>query len=159
MFNAKTAIFSYSMARTSYILMRWWWWCPICSRPTRCVFIVLAHWNNSPRLDTSTRKHYSDSESTIISSYCCVLSGEATNTNFIVFGISPPMRFRGNVWTAVLFKLQQDQFYIKYTLTPCFDNPYYIYLHPRWSKNKCCIMFVLFKMAYKINVLHIQVAI
>jgi len=27
--------FSYIMARTSYILMRWWWWSPPCSRPTR----------------------------------------------------------------------------------------------------------------------------
>ena len=94
--------------------------------------------------------------------YCCVLSREGTNTNFIVFGISPPRRFRGNVWTAMLFKLQRHhhtQFYIKYTLTPCFDNPYNIYLHPRWYKNKFCIMFVLFKMSYNINVLHVHVAI
>jgi len=26
--------FSYIMARTSYILMRWYWWCPLCTRPT-----------------------------------------------------------------------------------------------------------------------------
>jgi len=24
------------MARTSYILMKWWW-CPLCTRPTRWV--------------------------------------------------------------------------------------------------------------------------
>jgi len=32
--------FSHIMARTSYILMRWWWWCPHCSRPTRWVGIL-----------------------------------------------------------------------------------------------------------------------
>ena len=31
-----------------------WWWGPLCSRPTDLVFfIVLAHWNNSPRIDMS----------------------------------------------------------------------------------------------------------
>ena len=32
-----------------------WWWSPHCSRPIRRVgfFIVLAHWNNSPRVDMS----------------------------------------------------------------------------------------------------------
>jgi hypothetical protein len=34
--------------------MRWWWGL-ICSRPTHWVkfLIVLAHWNNSPRVDIS----------------------------------------------------------------------------------------------------------
>jgi hypothetical protein len=42
------------MARTSLFSTRWWWG-PLCSRPTRWVgfFIVLAHWNNSPRVDMS----------------------------------------------------------------------------------------------------------
>ena len=32
----------------------WWWWGPLCSRPTSWAgFIVLAHWNNSPRVDMS----------------------------------------------------------------------------------------------------------
>ena len=31
------------------------WWCLLCTRPTRWVgfFIVLAQWNNSPRIDMS----------------------------------------------------------------------------------------------------------
>jgi len=29
------------MARTSYILMRWWWlWCTLCIRPTRWVVLL-----------------------------------------------------------------------------------------------------------------------
>jgi hypothetical protein len=42
------------MARTSQFSMRWWWG-PLCSRPTHWVwiFIVLAHWYNSPRVDMS----------------------------------------------------------------------------------------------------------
>ena len=27
-------VFSYILARTNYILIRWWRWCPLCSRPT-----------------------------------------------------------------------------------------------------------------------------
>ena len=47
--NSKWAIFSYIMARTSYILI-WWWWCPLKT------FVLdqhdlLAYFNNSPRVD------------------------------------------------------------------------------------------------------------
>ena len=42
---------SYINARTSYISMRWWWWCLLCTRPKQLDFIVLAHCNNSPRVD------------------------------------------------------------------------------------------------------------
>ena len=42
-----------------------WWRCPLCSRPTRWIFIVLDHWNNIPRVDMSLpRTHYSVSEPT-----------------------------------------------------------------------------------------------
>ena len=60
------------------------------------VFIVPAHWNNSPRVDMSLLSDtwYSDSESTHICSYLtpylCVISGEATITYFIVFGLTRP---------------------------------------------------------------------
>ena len=41
-----------------------------------------------------TRTHYSDSEPTSLKvaliAKCCVLSEEATNTNFIVFGLTRP---------------------------------------------------------------------
>ena len=36
--------FSYIMATRSYILMRWWRWCPLC-----WIFIVLTHWNKCSR--------------------------------------------------------------------------------------------------------------
>jgi len=35
LFNAKWAIFSYTMAGTSYISTIWW--CPFCTRPTHLV--------------------------------------------------------------------------------------------------------------------------
>ena len=37
----------------------WWWWCHLCTRPTRFVefAIIVAYWNNSPRVDISL---YSD---------------------------------------------------------------------------------------------------
>jgi dihydrofolate reductase len=46
LFNGNSAIFRYIMTRTSYFSMRWWW-DPLYS----WIFIVLAHWNNSPRID------------------------------------------------------------------------------------------------------------
>jgi hypothetical protein len=67
------------------------------------LFIVLPHWNNSPRIDMSPHstslKHQSVDRHVAtlghivlipiqpvfaLSPYCCVLSGEATNTYFIV---------------------------------------------------------------------------
>ena len=45
--------FSYIMVRTSQFSVRRWWG-PLCTRPTRWVgSLVLAHWNNSPRVDMS----------------------------------------------------------------------------------------------------------
>ena len=38
----------------------------------------------------STRSHYSDSEPTSLCSYSIMLSGEALNTNFKVFGLTRP---------------------------------------------------------------------
>ena len=48
-----TIFFSYVMERTSNILIRWW--CSLCTRPTFLIwfFIVLAQWNNSPRVNIS----------------------------------------------------------------------------------------------------------
>jgi len=44
MFNAKQ-LFSYIMARASYVSMIWWW------RHLKWILIVLAHWNTSSRID------------------------------------------------------------------------------------------------------------
>jgi hypothetical protein len=69
-----------------------WCWGPLCTKPTRLVgfFIVLAHWNNSLRIDMSphsdTLSWFRANQSLLFLLNCCVLSGEATNTNFIVFG-------------------------------------------------------------------------
>jgi len=41
------------VARTSYILTRWWWY-PLCTRSTCLVLLlVLPHWNNSARVNMS----------------------------------------------------------------------------------------------------------
>ena len=71
-----------------------WWWDPLSTRPTRWVnwiFIVLVHWNNSPRLDMSLH----------LDTLFCFRANQfllfllnaaclATNTNFIVFGLTRP---------------------------------------------------------------------
>jgi hypothetical protein len=49
------------------------------------IFIVLAHWNNSPWIDMSP---HSNTIIPIPTSLCCVFSGEATNTIFIVIGLT-----------------------------------------------------------------------
>jgi hypothetical protein len=55
-------------------------------------FIVLAHWNNSPQVDISfhsgTVFWFRANQSFSLSSYCCVLRGEATT--IIVFGLTGP---------------------------------------------------------------------
>jgi hypothetical protein len=57
------------------------------------IFIVLAHWNNSPRIDMSPHSvtlscMIPDQPVFSLSPYCCVLSREATNTNYIVFSLT-----------------------------------------------------------------------
>jgi hypothetical protein len=69
-------------------------WGSFCTRPTRlvCLFVVLAGWNNSPQIDMSSPLgHIIQIPSQpvfALSAYCCVLSGEATNSNGIVFGFT-----------------------------------------------------------------------
>ena len=46
-------LFNYIMARASWFSMRWWW-DPLCTNQTNTlswIFIVVAYWNNSPRID------------------------------------------------------------------------------------------------------------
>jgi hypothetical protein len=55
------------------------------SKPTHCwIFIVLAHWNNSLRVDMSRHSRHIILIPSIpvfaLSLYCCVHSGKATNT-------------------------------------------------------------------------------
>ena len=83
-----TFICSFSEWVSDWLSMRWWWWwSPICSRITCLVkfFIVLVHWNYSPRIDMSPPLGHIiliPSQSVFVfSSQCCTLSGEATNTN------------------------------------------------------------------------------
>jgi len=77
--------FSYFMVRTSYIwsLMRWWWG-PLCTRPTYLDFYSVS----SLKQQSSSRHHFTkDTLSWFWASQspeCCVLGGEAANTNFIV---------------------------------------------------------------------------
>ena len=56
----------------------------------RCVSI-LAHWNNSLRIDTSPHSDILSrfkANQSLLSPYCCVLSREATYTHFLVFGLT-----------------------------------------------------------------------
>ena len=64
--------FSYIKARTSKF-------------STHLVGFFIAHWNKSLRIDMSP---YPDSGPTSLHSFSVMLSREATNTNFIVFGLT-----------------------------------------------------------------------
>jgi hypothetical protein len=86
--------FSYIMARTNYILMRWWW-CPLCSRPTH----LLDFYSAGSLKQQSTGRHVASLwHICLIPSQpvfdlipkCCKLTGEATDVNFIVFGMTRP---------------------------------------------------------------------
>ena len=53
------------------------------------IFIVLAHWNNSPRIDIFPHSETLSCPPVFaLSPYCCVLSGETANTNFMVFDLT-----------------------------------------------------------------------
>ena len=66
------------------------------------IFILLAHWNNSPRIDmsshTDTLSWFRANQSLLFPPKRYVIRGEATNTNIIVFGLSrsglEPMFYR-----------------------------------------------------------------
>ena len=54
---------------------------------------MLAQWNNSPRIDIAPLGHIILIPSQpvfALSPWRCVLSGESTNTNFNVFGLTRP---------------------------------------------------------------------
>jgi len=76
-----------------------WWWDPLCTRPTRLVGFYCA----SSLKQQSADRHVAHSDNIILipSSFSLMLSGEATNTNFIVFvlirsGLEPTIyRTRG----------------------------------------------------------------
>jgi hypothetical protein len=80
--------FNYVMARTSWFSMRWIWG-PLCNRLTCLVGFLLKQ--------QSAGRHVAPHGHIILipsqpvfarSPYWCVLSGEATNTNFKVFGMT-----------------------------------------------------------------------
>jgi hypothetical protein len=54
LFNANSGILQLYISWREQCSMRWWW-DPLCTRQTtlNLIFIVLAHWNNSPRIEIS----------------------------------------------------------------------------------------------------------
>ena len=67
--------FSYTMARTSLFSRRWWWG-SLCTieQHAELNLLLLAHWNNSPRIEMSPHSgRYPDSEPTSLCSYSLML--------------------------------------------------------------------------------------
>jgi hypothetical protein len=83
-FIAKSALLQLYQDQSKFSMRSWWG--PFCTRPTRLVylFVVLTGWNNSSRIDMSPPLgHIIQIPSQpvfALSAYCCVLSGEATNS-------------------------------------------------------------------------------
>jgi hypothetical protein len=85
--------FYYIVVRTSYILMRGWW-CPLCTIPT-----FLDFHSASSLKQHSAGRHVAPPGHIIlipnksvfaVTPWYCKSSGEAANTNFIVFGLIRP---------------------------------------------------------------------
>jgi hypothetical protein len=97
---ASEQFFSHIMTWTGYISMKWWWWCLLCTRQillSSVFFIVLAQWNNIPRVDNLLHSDtlwnilISSQLVFIITIQCCVLnSREATYKHVIVVGLTRP---------------------------------------------------------------------
>ena len=64
---------------------------PPCTRPTHLFgfFMMLAHWNKSLQMSLHSR-HIILISSQPVFALSCMFSGAATNTNFIVFGLTWP---------------------------------------------------------------------
>jgi hypothetical protein len=69
-------LFSYIMVRTSYLLMRWWW-CQLCTRTKHSKQIHMS-------LHLDTLSWFRANQFLLLH----VLSRVATNTNFIVWGLT-----------------------------------------------------------------------
>jgi hypothetical protein len=66
------------------------------------ILIVLAQRINSPRLDMSNHSDtlsWLQTNQSLLSPWCYVLSGEETNTNLIVFGLTQPVLEPTIYWT------------------------------------------------------------
>ena len=96
LFNTKWTIVQLYMARRSYTINEMMMITTLYSTNTlSLIFIVLTLWNNSPWVDMSLHSDtlsWFRANQTVFARppWCCVLSGEATNTTFIVFGLTGP---------------------------------------------------------------------
>jgi hypothetical protein len=82
--------FNNSMTRTAYMSMRW---CPFCTRTKGLVGLFSASTlsKQSTGWHVTPLGHIIRGPTSLCSSpLCCVLCGEATNINFIVFGLTWP---------------------------------------------------------------------
>jgi len=83
-------MFRYNIMRTSYILMRRWWY-PLCTRPTPLRYSASSLKQQSVGRHVSPLIHIILIPSQPIfalTPYCCLYSGKAANTNFIVCGLT-----------------------------------------------------------------------
>jgi hypothetical protein len=96
LFNVIWAIFQLGHGENRLYSMRWRW-CPLCTRPNThsWICIVLTHWNNTPCVDNvAPLPHIIPIPGRpvfTVMPWCCMLSREAANTNFIVFGLIRPV--------------------------------------------------------------------
>ena len=91
LFNTNSAIFQLYHGENKLILNELIMMSALYLTNRLCwIFIVLAHWHNSPRVDISPHSDtipcFQTNQS--LFPWCCMLIEEATNTNFIVFGVS-----------------------------------------------------------------------
>jgi len=91
-YRSNTFVHALYISKNMLHSMEWWWCNLLCTRPTRLT-------GSSSLKQQSEGRHVAPLGHIILipsrpvfalSPLCCVLSGEATNTNFIVFGLTRP---------------------------------------------------------------------
>ena len=136
--NAKCAHFQIYHGDNKSQSMRWWWY-PLCTGPT--------HWigscASSPKQQSAVRHvaplwHAIPTPSQLVfalTPWCCVLSREAANANFIVFGLARP----GLVPTIYRTRREHANYYtsdgllLKMGLWNFRSVWYYLTICPAWN--------------------------
>jgi hypothetical protein len=129
LFKIKWTIFSYIIARTCYISMKWWWCLLLTKSNTfNWIYIVLVHWHNSLRVNMSPHSN--------------TLSCFHANQSFCSYSL---MLHSSQVSSKYQFSSQgSNLWYCTLTITPSMQISNNISITCKYTNIKYTILFINF---------------